>query len=84
MIAPLLQACSHFASLAEKQRDPDYRLCGARSGQPCVWARRADGVVDPPFHSERWEAALTVANNDPAHTMAKAKLDQAILNSGEV
>ena len=57
-IEPLQVACLHMATAEEKDRDPIYVLCGAGASQPCTWAKRYDGVEDPPFHSERLEAAM--------------------------
>ncbi len=58
---PWATPCSHGPTPEEVQRDPSYLGCTARAFEPCVWARRWDGVTDPAYHSERFEAAQAFA-----------------------
>ncbi len=51
-------ACAHLATPQEQHRDPDYQACNAAPGEPCRWARRHDGELNPTFHSERLEQLL--------------------------
>ena len=82
----LQQPCPHFATPAERSRDPRYFACNAAAGEPCRWARRYDGVPDPAFHSERLE--LTVRPpEDPGGTRAQPdpeQLRRMILQTGLV
>ncbi len=80
--SPLQQPCTHIATPQEHSRDPHYPGCNAVSGQPCLWAARYDGIPDPPFHSERLEAA---ANQPTLHpTIDPEAFRDAILKTGLV
>ena len=79
-MTPLEVACCHSPTDAELERDPAYIGCMAAPGQLCKWADRADGVVNPPFHSERIEAACT-GDGSPAQ-ISEQDFDAAVLASG--
>ena len=80
MLDPLQQPCGHAPTPEEQNRDRDYLGCMVAIGQPCLWAKRFDGVPDPAFHSERWELAA-----QPAGLPATcANIDAVILADGEV
>ena len=79
---PLQQPCSHIATPGEHDRDPNYLSCNAQPGQPCVWAARYDGVVDPLFHSERIEAAANAGT--PPSALDSEHFRQDVLESGLV
>jgi hypothetical protein len=79
---PLQQPCAHLATPQERERDPDYQSCGAAQGQPCRWAARYDDVVDPPFHSERLEAAASQA--ELQSTLDTETFREAVLDTGLV
>lgn len=81
-MTPLDVACLHFATDQELARDSGYLHCTAKAGEPCTWARRSDGVTDPPFHSERLEALALPTSDGPAPT--EAQFDAAVLALGEV
>lgn len=80
--SPLLFACAHLATPQEQQRDPRYVACNAQPGQPCTWARRYDGLVDPPFHADR----LEFSSMEPAGAdrLGADALREAVLESGLV
>lgn len=80
---PLSQACLHVATAAEQQRDPAFLACNAQPGRPCTWARRYDGQPNPPFHSERLEAALTPSAIQPSAADSEA-FRNAVLQTGLV
>ncbi len=77
---PLAHPCPHPATVEERLRDRFYILCNAESGQPCHWAKRFDGLPDPPFHSERLEAALPLTG--PLDTAASEAFTRAVLATG--
>lgn len=79
---PLQQPCTHVATPQEADRDPMYQACSAAPGQPCVWAARYDGVTDPPFHSERLEAAANAATLQS--TLDTETFREAVLDTGLV
>ena len=76
-IDPLTTACLHVATPQEFERDPGYRTCNAAVGEPCNWAKRYDGVVDPPFHAERIESAAA----DQANLIAEQAAEQRDMQS---
>ena len=80
---PLTIACTHLPTPAEQQRDPRYLACNAAPGKPCLWARRFDGLANPPFHAERLEAcaARTLDNATP---LTPEAFDAAVLATGLV
>lgn len=80
--SPLQFSCAHLASAEERHRDPHYSTCNAQPGQPCRWALRYDGGLNPPFHSERLEASLAAAAPDPA--CSPSHLRDLLLNTGLV
>jgi hypothetical protein len=86
LLNPLAQPCCHPPTPEEAQRDPAYTGCFAASGQPCSWAQRHDGEADPPFHSERLEAAARQAWPTEPHSgqTTDETFDQAVLNTGLV
>ena len=85
MANPLQHPCLHTATPAERKRDPDYQACTAQPGQPCRWARRYDGMVDPPFHSERLECAAAAQTSPDRATVLDAQaFRDAVLGTGLV
>ena len=86
---PLTFSCPHVASAAEQGRDPEYLSCGAAAGEPCRWARRYDGEVDPGFHAERIEVSVP-AEAQPegglhrAEAGDRAGFEAAVLRTGLV
>lgn len=89
-IDPLQTACLHVATPQEQQRDPDYRTCNAQPGEPCTWAKRHDGITNPPFHAERFEGAAeaqarTAAEQGDLQTALEAEtFHEALLDTGMV
>ena len=81
-IDPLTQPCAHVATLEEQRRDPTYLWCNAQPAEPCTWANRHDGLVDPPFHSERLEYAAN-SEGSPA-TLSRQAFDDLVLGTGLV
>jgi hypothetical protein len=79
---PLDQACPHIATPQEQQRDRDYQACNAQPGQPCTWARRYDGLLNPRFHAERLEAASLASPFSPAQS--PERLREEALETGLV
>lgn len=71
--------CPHVATPEEQQRDSSYMACGAAIGQPCVWARRYDGLEPPAYHSERIEAAMTLYGMQ--QSISKEEFDQEVMNT---
>lgn len=55
--------CGHAPTPEEKDRDSSYLGCFAKEGEPCLWARRFDGVADPEAHSERIETFAEMNRN---------------------
>lgn len=79
---PLQQPCTHIATPQERDRDPRYLACNADPGQPCTWATRYDGLANPPFHSERLEAAALETTED--HPLDPESFREAVLETGLV
>ena len=79
-MTPLEVACCHSPTDAELERDPGYQGCIANVGQPCKWAERDDQVLNPPFHSERIEAAAS-GDGSPAQ-FTEVQFNAAVLASG--
>lgn len=73
---PIELPCTHGATEAEQERDPEYMGCLAHAHQPCIWARRRDGGVNPPFHSERIEAAV-LGDGSPGN-ISREEFEQAV------
>ena len=78
---PLHHTCPHTATPEEQTRDPEYLACNATPGLPCIWARRYDGVFDPPFHSERLESATPPAAMTPE---SRERFNEEVLATGLV
>jgi hypothetical protein len=81
-VTPIDVSCVHSSTEAELQRDPEYRGCFAQPGQPCQWARRADGGEIPPFHTERIEAS--VADDSSGESVPTAEFNQAVEADGSI
>lgn len=81
MTDPLSIPCPHIATEWEQRRDPAYKFCGALEGEPCVWAKRWDGIVVPRFHAERLTAMMPSAPRDEA---SKEAFAAAVMADGEV
>lgn len=78
--SPLAFPCLHLATAQELARDPHYTACNAEPGQPCHWANRYDGQLNPPFHSERLEQLLSGSDTPLDPTL----LRETILDTGLV
>ncbi len=79
---PLQYPCTHIATPQEHDRDPGFLCCNAQPGQPCIWAARYDGLTDPPFHSDRIEAAANGWTSQG--TLDPESFREAVLDSGLV
>ena len=82
MLSPLAVRCTHAATAEEQARDPAYPGCFAAPGAPCRWGRRHDAITDPPWHTERLEAAAWT--QPPAAQLPAEAVDHAALDSGLV
>ena len=79
MPRPIDLDCCHAPSDAERARDRGYLGCSAKPGEACIWGKRWDGVADPPFHTERLEAAAMVEPHSGQIT--DDAFDRAVLES---